>query len=156
MSAAGAIKRHRAASRPRRPLALRVTMRAPLTGITVRVDGTPIAASTTIAAVGANVLLLTSAIPGRATTLPSCYLARSDAALAVSQLASDAIDERLTQPQIAPSEHHSTLAGACMLEHDAALRELLADRTGGLVSVDVDPDTLERAADAWGPPPPPG
>ncbi len=61
-------------------------MREPLAGITVRVDGAPIGASTTIAAVGANVLVLTSAVPERATTLTSCYLARSDAALAVSQL----------------------------------------------------------------------
>lgn len=35
-----------------------------------------------------------------------------------------------------------------------ALRELLADRTDAHVTVDVDPDALERAADAWGPPPP--
>src|SRR3954453_2909652 len=130
-------------------------MRAQLTGITVRIDDTPISASNTIAAVGANVLVLTSAIPERATTLTSCYLARSDAALAVSQLASDAVEERLTQHEIAATEHHATLAGACMLEHAAALRELLAERTAALVTVDVDPDTLERAADAWGPPAPP-
>src|SRR3954469_8416010 len=131
-------------------------MRTQLTGISVRVEDSPIAASTTIAAVGANVLVLTSAVPARATTLTSCYLARSDAALAVSQLASDALEERFTQHEIAPAQHHATLAGACLLEHAAALRELLADRTDAHVTVDVDPDTLERAADAWGPPPPPG
>jgi hypothetical protein len=70
------------------------TMREPLTGITVRVDGTPITASTTIAALGANVLVLSSAVPERASALTSCYLARSDAALAVSELASDAHEER--------------------------------------------------------------
>jgi hypothetical protein len=42
-----------------------------------------------------------------------------------------------------------------MLEHAAALRELLAERSDALVTVNVDPDLLERAADAWGPPPSP-
>jgi hypothetical protein len=55
----------------------------------------------------------------------------------------------------APTEYHATLAGACILEHAAALRELLAERSDALVTVDLDPDLLERAADACGPPPPP-
>lgn len=131
-------------------------MREPLTGITVQHDGTPIAASTTIAALGANVLVLTSAVPERATTLTSCYLARSDAALAVSELASDAHQERFSHREIAPTNHRATLAGACLLEHAAALRELLHDRTTALITVDVDPDALDRATDAWKPPHPPG
>jgi len=131
-------------------------MREPLAGVTVRIDDTPAAASTTIAAVGSNVLVLATVVPARALTLTSCYLARSDAALAVSQLAVDALEERLTQHVIAPTAHHATLAGACLLDHAAALRDLLAERTDALVTVDVDPDVLERAADAWGPPPPPG
>lgn len=124
-------------------------MREPLAGITVRVDGTPITASTTIAALGSNVLVLSSAVPERATALTSCYLARSDAALAVSELATDAHEERLTQHEIAPTNHRATLAGACLLEHAAAIRELLAHRTDALVTVDVEPAALERAADAW-------
>jgi hypothetical protein len=124
-------------------------MREPLTGITVRVDGTPITATTTIAALGSNVLVLSSAVPERATALTSCYLARSDAALAVAELATDAHEERLTQREIAPTNHRATLAGACLLEHAAALRELVAHRTDALVTVDVDPASLERAADAW-------
>ena len=85
----------------------------------------------------------------RATALTSCYLARSDAALAVAELATDAHEERLTQREIAPTNHRATLAGACLLEHAAALRELVAHRTDALVTVDVDPASLERAADAW-------
>jgi hypothetical protein len=131
-------------------------MREPLAGVTVHINHTPALASTTIAAVGANVLVLATAVPQHATTLTSCYLARSDAALAVSQLAADATEERLTQHVIAPTEHHATLAGACLLEHAAALRELLAERTNALVTVDVHPDTLEHAARAWGSLPPPG
>jgi hypothetical protein len=126
-------------------------MREPLAGITVRVDGTPITASSTIAALGSNVLVLSSAVAERAPALTSCYLARSDAALAVSELASDAHEERFSQHEIAPTSHRATLAGACLLEHAAALRELLARRTAALVTVDVDPDALERAADVWNP-----
>jgi hypothetical protein len=43
-----------------------------------------------------------------------------------------------------------------LLEHVAALRELLAHRTAALVTVDVDPDALERAADVWNPSQPAG
>src|SRR4051812_43797835 len=102
-------------------------MRAPLTGLTVRIGDTPVAASTTIGAVGANVLALATAVPGRATTLTSCYLARSDAALAVSRLAADALGEHLTQHITTPTDYHATLAGACLLDHAAALRELLGE-----------------------------
>jgi hypothetical protein len=91
-------------------------MRQPLTGITVRVDGTPVAASTTIAALGANVLVFSSAVPERASALTSCYLARSDAALAVSELASDAHEQRFSQHEIAPTNHRATLAAACLLD----------------------------------------
>lgn len=50
---------------------------------------------------------------------------------------------------IAPTNHRATLAGPRLLEHAAALRELVAHRTDALVTVDVDPASLERAADAW-------
>lgn len=126
-------------------------MREPLAGVTVRINNVIADASTTIATVGGNVLVLATALPARALTLTSSYLARSDAALAVSRLAADAYHERLSQHVTAPTEHHATLAGACLLEHAAALRELIAERTDALVIVDVDPDALERAADAWGP-----
>jgi hypothetical protein len=131
-------------------------MRELLAGVSVRIDDVGAGASTTIAAFGGNVLVLVTALPGRALTLTSCYLARSDAALAVSRLAADAHEERLTQRVLAATGHHATLAGACLLDHAAALRELLAERTDALVSVDVDLDALDRAADAWGPPTPRG
>jgi hypothetical protein len=131
-------------------------MRELLAGVNVRIDDVSVGASTTIAAVGGNVLVLVTALPARALTLTSCFLARSDAALAVSRLASDAHEERLTQRVLAATEHHATLAGACLLDHAAALRELLAVRAGAPVSVDVDPNALDCAADAWGPPAPPG
>jgi hypothetical protein len=126
-------------------------MREPLAGLTIQIDDTEVAASTTIAAVGAAVLILATAIPERAISLTSCYLARSDAAIAVSQLAVDAAGERLSQHLIGPTEHHATLAGACLLEHAATLREQLARHGTAHVAVDVDPRALEHAATAWTP-----
>ncbi len=131
-------------------------MRTQLSGISLQINEIPIDASTTIAAVGGNVIVLSSAIPARALTLTSSYLADSDGGLAVTRLVADAHAERFSQERIAASDHRSTLAGACLLDHAAALRELLSQHTGTLVTVDVDPHALERAAEAWGPRPPPG
>ena len=126
-------------------------MREPLEGVTVHINRVPISASTTIGTIGAHVLVLTTAIPGRGTTLASSYLARFDAAMAVSRLIADAGGERLQQHTLDPTDHHATLAGACLLDHAAALRELLAERTNALVTVDVDLSTLTSVARSWGP-----
>jgi len=55
-------------------------MRQLLPGVSVRLDGTAAASSTTIAAVGASVLVFATALPDDGLTLTSCYLARSDRA----------------------------------------------------------------------------
>ena len=109
--------------------------------------------TTAIGAIGAHVLVLvlSTAIPGRGTTLTSSYLARSDAAMAVSRLIADAGGERLRQHTVAPTDHHATLAGACLLDHAAALRELLTEQPDALVTVDVDLSTLTSVARNWGP-----
>lgn len=126
-------------------------MREPLEGVTVDINRVPISASTTIGTIGAHVLVLTTAIPGRGTTLTSSYLARSDAGMAVSRLIADAGGERLRQHTLCATDHHATLAGACLLDHAAALRELLAERANALVTVDVDLRTLTSVARSWVP-----
>ena len=131
-------------------------MHEPLPGISLKVDEIAIEASTTIAAAGANVLVLATAVPARTLTVTSSYLAASDGALAVTRLAADRGSERFTCQRIAASGHHATLAGSCLLDHAAALREQLAERTSAHATVDVDPNALERAAEVWGPPPPAG
>ena len=131
-------------------------MREPLAGVTMRLDGTATPSSTTIAAVGGSVLVLATAAPRLPLTLTSCYLARSDGALAVSHLRLVTDEETFSQYVIPPAELHATLAGACLLEHAAALRDAAGEITAATITVDVDLDTLERAAEAWGPPPPPG
>jgi hypothetical protein len=126
-------------------------MREPLTGITVKIDEHTVPASSTITAVGGNVLVLATAVPSRALTVTSSYLARSDAAIAVSELIADAHHERLQQRTIAPNTLQATLAGACLLEHAATLRDQLARHGTDHVAVDVDPNALEHAATAWTP-----
>jgi len=101
-------------------------------------------------------LTLATAAPALPLTLTSCYLARSDGALAVSHLRLAAAEETFSQYVIPPAELHATLAGACLLEHAAALRDAAADAAAAAITVDVDVDTLEHVAEAWRPPPPPG
>jgi hypothetical protein len=131
-------------------------MREPLAGVTVCLDGTPTPTTTTIAAVGGAVLVLATAAPALPLTLTSCYVARSDGALAVTHLKLTVDDERFDQHTTASAPPHATLAGACLLEHAATLRDAAQDAVATVVTVDVDLDTLASAAEAWGPPPPPG
>src|SRR3954471_5049925 len=130
-------------------------MREPLAGVTVRLDGTPTPTTTTIAATGGSVLVLATAAPALPLALTSCYLARSDGAIAVSHLRLSAGDEAFSQYTLPPAQLHATLAGACLLEHTATLRDA-AQAVATAATVDVDVDTLARAADIWGPTPPPG
>ena len=130
-------------------------MREPLAGVTVRLDGTPAPGSTTITPAGGAVLVLATALPTQAFTLTSTYLLRSDGAIAVSHLKVTAHEETFTQTVIGPGQLHATLAGACLLDHAAALRDLIAQTTSATVAVDVDPQALQRVTDTWGPPSPP-
>ena len=70
--------------------------------------------------------------------------------MAVSRLIADAGGERLQRHTLGPTDHHATLAGACLLDHAAARRELLAGRANALVTVDVDLSTLTSVARSWG------
>lgn len=131
-------------------------MRQPLPGVSVRLDGTAAACSTTIAAVGASVLIVATALPGHGMTLTSCYLARSDGALAVSHLRLSPTHEDLEQRALPAGQLHATLAGACLLDHASTLRNLAVLATAAHVSVDVATETLAHVAEAWGPTQPPG
>jgi hypothetical protein len=131
-------------------------MRQPLPGVTVRLDGTTALSSSTIAAVGASVLVIATTLPEHAIALTSAYLVRSDGALAVSHLRLRRDGEDFQQHTTPSEQLHATLAGACLLEHAAVLRELPAEATGAAVGIDVDPNRLVRVTHALGPAPPPG
>jgi len=128
-------------------------MRQLLPGVSVRLDETAAAGSTTIAAVGASVLVFATALPDHGLTLTSCYLARSDHALAVSHLHVSPANEELEQRTLPAGKLHATLAGACLLDHASVLRDLAVAATQAEVSVDVAVATLSRVTDAWGPAP---
>src|SRR4051794_31615793 len=98
-------------------------MREPLAGVSVRRDGALTPTTTTIAAVGGSVLVLASAAPELPLPLPSCYPARSDGALAVTHLRLNAGEETFSQYTLPAGQLHATLAGACLLEHAATLRD---------------------------------
>ena len=100
--------------------------------------------------------MLATAAPRLPLALTSCYLARSDGALAVSHLRLTAGEETFSQYTLPPAQLHATLAGACLLEHAAALRDATHETAAATITVDVDLDTLEHVADVWGPIPPPG
>jgi hypothetical protein len=129
-------------------------MREPLVGITVRLDGTPTPGSTSLNAVGGNVLVCATALPEQALLLTSTYVLSFRGAIAVTHLKVTAEEETFAHDAIGPGQLHATVAGACLLDHVATLRELLAHCTSATASVDVDLDTLARVAEAWGPPPP--
>jgi hypothetical protein len=133
-----------------------VAIRATIPDFTVLLDGRPIAGSTTIAAVGAYALVIATALPPRALTLTSTYLGRPDGAIATSHLQLGPSGEDLAQHVVPAGQLHATVAGACLLDHAATLRDALATATSATVTIDVGLDALERAADAWGPPAPPG
>src|SRR3954471_6057152 len=115
-------------------------MREPLAGVTVRLDGTPTPTTTTIAATGGSVLVLATAAPALPLALTSCYLARSDGALAVTHLRLSARQETFNQYAPPPGQLHATLAGACLLEHAATLRDAAEHTTAAAITIDVDLD----------------
>src|SRR4051812_47411971 len=108
-------------------------MREPLAGVSVRLDGTPTPTTTTIAAVGGAVLVLATTAPALPLTLTSCYLARSDGPLAISHLRPPAAEETFSQYPLPPAQLHAPLAGACLLEHAATLRDA-AEHAGAAVT----------------------
>src|SRR3954447_23097234 len=102
-------------------------MREPLAGVSLHLDGAPTPTTTTIAAVGGCVLVLATTAPALPLALTSCYLVRSDGALAVSHLRLAAHEETFSQYTPPPAQLHATLAGSCLLEHASTLRDAAQD-----------------------------
>ena len=93
---------------------------------------------------------MTTVLSDRSVALASSYLADLTAAqTAVSHLRlvpgrPSAVDQRVLG-RLASSAH----ARGCLLDHVSELRDLLAELTGGEVTVDLSEDALQRAAEAW-------
>ena len=106
--------------------------------------------STTIATVGAYVVVVATTLPERAIGLTSCYLGELEGDTAVSHMhLGPGPDERLSQRVLPGQQPGLTHARTCLLEHAAELQAAVSEVTGKHVSTDVGPRALEQAAAAW-------
>jgi hypothetical protein len=130
-------------------------VRIELDSFRVTVAGELASSSTTIGTVGAYVVVVATTAPAQLLNLTSCYLAALGGAIAASHLRLGPTGgEHLRVEILGRPAHVDEHARACLLDHAAELQHALVDLTGGDVSVDIDPHALERAVDAWEPPPP--
>jgi hypothetical protein len=128
-------------------------MRQTLDDIAVAIASTVETSSTTIATVGAYVVVVATTLPDRAIGLTSCYLGELDGETAVSHLhLGPGPRERLSQHMLGARQPGVTHARTCLLDHAAELRAAVSEVTEQHVAVDVGARALERAARAWAEP----
>jgi len=131
--------------------------RLTLPSITLVIDGDPEHSSTTIGTVGGYAVVVATALPDRGVTLTSCYLAEAIGDIAASHMCSaPAHSTRIEQRVIGRDQPGETHARVCVLDHVAELQTMLAELVDAAVTIDVGPDALQRAADAWTPHEPTG
>jgi len=98
----------------------------------IRVDGTSVPASTHLVHAGAYQLTLSTVVPGLALELHSSYLGHPAGDAAVSHLELAPETGPHTQIELRPgSDLLVAERRACLYDHLARLRELLAARRGG-------------------------
>jgi hypothetical protein len=125
-------------------------VRHALDDITVAIASTIEPSSTTIATVGAYVVVVATTLPDRAIGLTSCYLGELDGETAVTHLhLGRGPRERLVQRILEAGHAGVTHARTCLLDHAAELRASVAEVTEQHVTVDVGARALEQAAQAW-------
>jgi hypothetical protein len=125
-------------------------VRQALDDITVAIASTIEPSSTTIATLGAYVVVVATTLPDRAIGLTSCYLGELDGETAVSHLhLGPGPGERLSQRILKAGQPGVTHARTCLLDHAAELRAVVSEVTEAHVTVDVGAQALERAAQAW-------
>jgi hypothetical protein len=131
---------------------LRIRVRIELDSFQVQVAGATVASSTTIGAVGGDVLVVATTLPDQVISLTSCYLSEFGGEIAASHLRSGPNRyQQVTAQVLPPAPHVEQHARACLLDHAAELQQAIADLTGEQVLVDVAAGALERAVEAWGP-----
>jgi hypothetical protein len=125
-------------------------VRQALDDITVAIASTIEPSSTTIAMVGAYVVVVATTLPDRAVGLTSCYLGELEGETAVSHLhLGPGPRERLSQRILEAGQPGVTHARICLLDHAADLRAAVSELTEEHVTVDVGTHALDRAAQAW-------
>jgi hypothetical protein len=130
-------------------LGARVRIR--LDSFVVQIAGHPVSSSTTIAGVGAYVVVLATTLPEQVLGLTSCYLGQPDGAIAASHLRLGPQRYEHLHAHVLPQPAHVTEhARACLLDHAAELQHTIAELTGAQVLVDITASALEHASQAWG------
>ena len=130
-------------------------MRIELDSFRITVAGELATSSTTIGALGAYVVVVATTVPDRVAGVTSCYLGDVGGAIAASHLRLGPHGSAQLRVEVLDRPTHvDDHARACLLDHAAELQHALAELTGADVSVDVSPRALERAVEAWEPPPP--
>jgi len=132
-----------------------------LSAIDIAIDNIPQASETTIGAVGAYAVILTTALPELGITLTSSYLAAMIGDIAASHLTSVPGGPPIIDQHVLPGRQPGqTHAQTCLLDHVAEVRNVLDafHRSSALVTVAIANATLAEADRTWSaqdqPPPP--
>jgi hypothetical protein len=125
-----------------------------LSAIDIAIDDVAQVSETTIGAVGAHAVILTTALPELGITLTSSYLAAMIGDTAASHLASVPGGPPVIAQHVLPGRQPGrTHAQACVLDHVAEVRDVLEAyhaTTDATVTVTIADKTLELADGAWG------
>lgn len=125
-------------------------MRQNLDDFTVTIASTVEPSSTTIAAVGAYVVVVATTLPGRALGLTSCYLAEVQGDTATSHLfLGPGPEHQIAQRVVEAALTAVTHARTCLLDHAAELQTQIGAITSEPVRVDIGTRALDQAARAW-------
>ena len=132
--------------------------RTPLSAIDIAIDNVAQASETTIGAVGAYAVILTTTLPELGITLTSSYLAAMIGDIAASHLTSVPGGPPIIDQHILPGRQPGrTHAQACVLDHVAEVRDVLEAyhaTSDATVTVTIGDATLEHADRAWQDEPP--
>ena len=126
--------------------------RTVLSAIDIAIDAVPQASETTIGAVGAYAVILTTALPALGVTLTSSYLAAMVGDIAASHLTSVPGGPPIIDQHVLPGHQPGrTHAQACVLDHVAEVRDVLEafHASAATVTVTIADTTLEQADRAW-------
>lgn len=124
-----------------------------LSAIDIAIDDVAQVSETTIGAVGAHAVILTTALPELAITLTSSYLAAMIGDTAASHLASvPGGPPVIAQHVLSGRQPDYTHAQTCVLDHVAEVRDVLeayCATTDAAVTVTIADTTLALADRAW-------
>ena len=131
--------------------------RTPLSAIDIAIDNVAQASETTIGAVGAYAVILTTTLPDLGITLTSSYLAAMIGDIAASHLTSVPGGPPIIEQHVLPGRQPGrTHAQACVLDHVAEVRDVLEayHASAATVTVTIGDATLVQADRAWQDEPP--